>query len=146
VSSSLSWFQNVQPKAGTPGVEQPSAPQGGGGGGNAQSPPPGGMFTMLLPFLIMVPFLFLMFRRQKKEQEARGKLKRGDRIASNSGLVGELVDLDERFAKVKLAPGITVTMLASSVAPLEADKSAEKKDAKADDKDLKDAKVAAEKK
>lgn len=99
------------------------------------------MFTMLLPFLIMVPFLFLMFRRQKKEQEARSKLKKGDRIASNSGLVGELVDLDERFAKVKLAPGITVTMLASSVAPLEAAKAEEKAEKKADDKEL-----AAEKK
>lgn len=144
MSTSLSWFQNVQPKAGTPGVEQPSAPSAPAG---AQQPPPGGMFTMLLPFLIMVPFLFLMFRRQKKEQEARGKLKKGDRIASNSGLVGELMELDERFAKVKLAPGITVTMLASTLAPLEADKAADKKDAaKADDKELKDAKVATEKK
>jgi preprotein translocase subunit YajC len=78
------------------------------------------MLTFILPFLIMVPFLFMMFRRQKKEQEARSKLKKGDRIASNSGLVGELVEVDERFAKVKLAPGITVTMLANSVAPLDA--------------------------
>jgi preprotein translocase subunit YajC len=139
--ASLLSLQNVQPKAGTPGVEQPPAPQGG-----AQQQPPGGMFTMLLPFLIMVPFLFLMFRRQKKEQEARSKLRKGDKIASNSGLVGELVEMDERFAKVKLAPGITVTMLSSSIAPLAEEKAAEKKDSRADEKELKDAKVATEKK
>src|SRR5262249_15790379 len=64
-------FQTVPPK-GNPGVAQPDAPpqqQGGGGGGAG-----GGAFGLLFPLLIMVPFLFLMFRRQKKEQEARGKL------------------------------------------------------------------------
>ena len=69
--------------------------------------------------LMFVPFLFLMFRRNKKEQEARAKLKKGDRIVSQSGLVGELVEMDERFAKVKLGPGNTVTMLACSLQPLD---------------------------
>jgi preprotein translocase subunit YajC len=102
------------------------------------------MLGMFFPLLILLPFLFLMFRRQKKEQEQRAKLKKGDRVVSNSGLVGELVEMDERLAKVKLAPGITVQMLASTLGPLEA--TAEKK---ADDKelrDLKEAKVAADKK
>jgi preprotein translocase subunit YajC len=90
----------------------------------------------------MVPFLFLMFRRQKKEAAQRSKLKKGDSVVSQSGIVGELVEMDERFAKVKIAPGTTVKMLVTSLSPLEpaADK-------KSDDlKDLKDAKVAAEKK
>jgi preprotein translocase subunit YajC len=94
-------------------------------------------------FLMFVPVLFLMFRRNKKEQDARAKLKKGDRIASQSGLVGELVELDARFAKVKLGPGNTVTMLASSILPLDA------APAKSDDKelkDLKDAKATADKK
>jgi preprotein translocase subunit YajC len=101
------------------------------------------MLGSMLPLLILVPFIFLMLRRSKKENEARSKLKKGDRISSQSGLVGELVDLDERFAKVKLGPGITVQMLASSIQPLDPTP------AKADDKDLKDlkdAKAAAEKK
>jgi preprotein translocase subunit YajC len=134
-------FQNVPPK-GNPGVAQPDTPppqQGGGGGAG------GGAFGLLLPLLIMVPFLFLMFRRQKKEQEARGKLKKGDTIVSQSGLVGELIELDDRFAKVKIAPGTTVKMLVSSISPLEAqaDKKAEPDK---DLKDLKEAKASAEKK
>ena len=93
------------------------------------------MFTMLLPFLIFVPILFMMFRRQKKEADSRKGLKKGDRVVSTSGLIGELIDLDERVAKVKLAPGTTVQMLANSVSPFveAASKSAapELKDAKA---------------
>ena len=95
----------------------------------------------------MVPFLFLMFRRQKKEAEQRSKLKKGDTVVSQSGLVGELIEMDERFAKVKIAPGTTVKMLVTSLAPLDGggDKKAPAS-ADKDLKDLKDAKVAAEKK
>ena len=96
---SLDFFQNVQPKQGTPGVAEPSAPAGGGG---QQAAPSGSMLTMLLPFLILVPFLFMSFRRNKKEQELRKSLKKGDRIVTQAGLIGELVDLDERLAKVKI--------------------------------------------
>ena len=98
-------LQNVQPNTapaapatpgisvtGTPGAAAPPASQGG-------SP-----FFTLAMLLMFVPILFLMFRRNKKEQEARGKLKKGDRIVSQSGLVGELLEMDERFAKVKLGP------------------------------------------
>jgi len=140
----LSSFQNVQPNPGAPapGVAQPT-PHPGDAPAQGSQPSGGNPLMTLLPLVIFIPFFFMMFRRNKKEQEARSKLKKGDRIASQSGLVGELVDLDERFAKVKLAPGITVQMLASSIQPLET--SAAKSDDK-DLKDLKDAKAAAEKK
>jgi preprotein translocase subunit YajC len=134
-------FQNVQPNAGTPGISvQPSSPAPAG-------PPPQQPSPLLtfLPLLALVPIFFMMSRRSKKEADARAKLKKGDRIASQSGLVGELVELDERFAKVKLGPGTTVTMLASSIQPLEAAAPAAKAEEK-DLKDLKDAKAVADKK
>ena len=138
-------FQNVQPNSapaspGSPGIAVPAP-----GAPAPQAAPPGGSSFMTLAMLLMfVPILFLMFRRNKKEADARKSLKKGDRIASTSGLVGELLEMDERFAKVKLGPGNTVTMLTSSLLPLETAPIA-----KADDKDLKDlkdAKAAAEKK
>lgn len=135
---SLVSLQNVLPKAGTPGVAAaPAAPAAGPGAAAPQASPPGGGLMMLLPLLIMVPFLLLTFRRQKKEQEARGKLKKGDRVVSQSGLIGELVEMDEKIAKVKIAPGMTVQMLASSLSAAEAPKK---------DDDVKDAKLATEKK
>ena len=131
-------FQNVTPQSGgnagtSTGTTAPDA---------APSAPPAGgsMVSMLLPFLILVPFLFMMFRRNKKEAAQRALLKKGDRVVSTSGLIGELMEMDERFAKVKLAPGTTVQMLVSSISPLDpAGATATDKDLK----DLKDAKAAA---
>jgi preprotein translocase subunit YajC len=96
--------------------------------------------------LILVPFLFMSFRRQKKEQEARKNLKRGDRVVTQAGLIGELVDLDEKIAKVKIAPGTTVQVLANALSSFEA--SAADKTAKTDKElaDLKEAKATADKK
>lgn len=113
------------------GTAQPSAPAQGPA---PAAPPPGGQWQMLLPFLILIPFLFLSFRRQKKEQEARANLKKGDRVVTTGGLIGELVELDGNVAKVKIAPGTTVQVLPSNVSSYAtpADKSlADLKDAKA---------------
>lgn len=138
--SAANFFQDVPPKQGTPGVEQPSAPAGGA---PQQAPPPGGgLFTLLLPFLILVPFLIMSFRRSKKEQEARKNLKKGDRVVTQAGLIGELVEMDERIAKVKIAPGTTVQVVATAVSPFEAQASKTEKELA----DLKEAKAAADKK
>ena len=138
-------FQAVQPQQGnpgTPGVAVPGGPGAGSpSGGQAAAAAPPSMVTMLLPFLILVPFLFLSFRRQKKEKEARGSLKKGDRVVTQSGLIGELVDLDERIGKVKIAPGTTVQVLASALSPFEP--SPEKKTETKDLEDLKEAKAGA---
>lgn len=131
-------FQAVAaPPAGNPGVAVPGGPPPAGGQA-AASPP--SMVTMLLPFLILVPFLFLSFRRQKKEKAARGSLKKGDRVVTQAGLIGELVDLDERIGKVKIAPGTTVQVLASALSPFEPTPNAAEK--KAETKDLEDLKEA----
>jgi preprotein translocase subunit YajC len=141
VSLNFVSFQQVPAKAGTPGVAQDGTSQSQAGGSpQQQGSPPGSMFTMLLPFLIFIPLLFVMFRRQKKEQEARKTLKKGDRVVSTSGLVGELVDLTDMEAKVKIAPGTTVTMLANAISPYPT--AAQKAPAQ----ELKDAKAVSEKK
>jgi preprotein translocase subunit YajC len=134
----LAFLQDVGSKS----VAQPGAPSPAGGGGGGPQGQPGGMLTMLLPFLIMVPFLFMMFRRQKKEQEARSSLKKGDKVVAQSGLIGELVELDDKVAKIKIAPGTTVQVLASSLGPFDPTPSKSDKDLK----DLKDAKTAEAKK
>ena len=138
--SELLLAQNVQPKATTPGVATDSTavptgvtPSAGG------SPFSGGMLQMVLMLAIFVPFLFLMTRRQRKEQQARASLKKGDRVTTTGGLIGELVEIDERVAKIKITPTVTVQCVANTVTPYaEAEK--------APAKDLKEAKAAPEKK
>ncbi|HEX7667896.1 MAG TPA: preprotein translocase subunit YajC [Polyangiaceae bacterium] len=137
-------LQNVGPKAGSAAAAQDSSPPVAGG--QAAQPPGLGM-TILLPFLILIPFFFFQSRRQKKEQAERAKLKKGDRVVSNAGLIGELVELNEQTAKVKIAPGIPpIEMLASSVSPyVPLDTSTAKKEEKKEKdalQDLKDAKAS----
>jgi preprotein translocase subunit YajC len=102
------------------------------------------MWVMMAPlFIVMVVMLFMNRGQKKKDAEIRAKLKKGDKVVSQSGLIGELVDMDERVAKVKIAPGTNVAMLISTIGPYEVATS------RADDKqlkDLKEAKAVADKK
>jgi preprotein translocase subunit YajC len=139
LSNDLLLAQNVQPKAGTPGVAQDSNPPPAGqpsGGGS----PLAGFMPILMMLVIFVPFFLLMSRRQKKERAARESLKKGDRVMTNAGLVGELVDMDDRLAKVKIAPGVTVQIVANTVTPFV------DPGEKAGAKELKEAKAVSDKK
>lgn len=140
MSFSALMLQPVGPKAGTPGItvqdNTPAPAQQQAGGGS--------MWVMMAPIFVVMIVMFFMNRNQrKKESDTRAKLKKGDRVVSQSGIIGELVELDDKVAKVKIGPGTNVQMLVSSIGPYEVAA------AKADDKqlkDLKDAKVAADKK
>lgn len=132
LSNDLLLAQNVQPKAGSPGVGQESGPAPGGGAQAAPSSPLGGFMPILMMLVIFVPFFLLMSRRQKKEATARAALKKGDRVVTNAGLIGELVETDDRIAKVKISPSVTVQVLANTVSPfVEADNKADPKELKA---------------
>jgi preprotein translocase subunit YajC len=116
LSNDLLLAQNVQPKATSPSTSQDSAPSPSGGSSSSGSPLAGFM-PILMMLVIFVPFFLLMSRRQKKEAQARSSLKKGDRVSSTSGLVGELMEMDDRLAKVKIAPGVTVQFLANTISP-----------------------------
>jgi preprotein translocase subunit YajC len=95
------------------------------------------MWVMMAPlFIVMLVMLFMNRGQKKKEADIRAKLKKGDKVVSQSGIVGELVEMDERIAKVKIAPGTNVSMLISTIGPYEVAVT------KADDKQLKDLKDA----
>ena len=141
LNNALLLAQNVQPKATTPGVVQDapipaSAPA-------ATSSTSGSALTSMLPMLLMfalfIPILFMSSRRQKKEAQARASLKKGDRVQTTAGLIGEFVETDDRVAKIKISPSVTVSVVANTVAPFaEPEKSASK--------DLKEAKAVSDKK
>ena len=127
LSSEFLLAQNVEPKAatGTPGVAQDSnaAPSSAPAAGSPLS----GFIMPLMMLVIFVPFFLLMNRKQKKENQARAALKKGDRVMTNAGLIGELVETDDRIAKVKISPGVTVQIVANTVSPFaEPEKAASK--------------------
>lgn len=120
-----SFFQAVPPAPGRP--EAPGAPPAQPAQpapGETHQPPPGGgeqpgALSMLFPILLLVPLLFIMFwssrSQQKKQQAAIASLKKGDRVLTQSGLVGKLVEIGDRYAKVELAPGVKVELLKSGI-------------------------------
>lgn len=136
LSNELLLAQNVPPKAPVPGMAQESSPPPGSGPASGASPI--ASFTPLLMMLVIfVPFFLLMSRKQKKEAQARASLKKGDRVMTNAGLIGELMEIDDRVAKVKVAAGVTVQIVANTVSPYaEAEKAPTKalKEATSDNK------------
>jgi preprotein translocase subunit YajC len=131
-------LQPAAPKAGSPvaAPAQQTTTASEGHGGAAQPPPAMGILgSPIFLMLLFVPFIFMMWRRNKKETEARSKMKKGDKVVAG-GLVGEIMDVDDRFAKVKVAPGVTVQVVASMMTPLDTavPTAAAAKDAKDDKK------------
>ena len=118
LSNDLLLAQNAQPKGGSPSVVQDSSPTPGGASSSSSSSSPLAGFTPILMMLvIIVPFWLMMSRRTKKETQARSALKKGDRVMTTAGLIGELVEMDERIAKVKISPSVTVQLVANTISP-----------------------------
>ena len=80
------------------------------------------LFLMFIPLLI---FMFWQSRSQQKKQEATvAALKKGDRVLTQSGLIGRLLEVDSRYARIELAPGVKVQVLRSSLSGRDGDDAA----------------------
>ena len=73
----------------------------------AQGQPGGGASMWILLLLMFVVMYFFMIRPQRKQQKEleafQNALKKGDKvIIGNSGIFGEIVEVDERTALVRV--------------------------------------------
>ena len=73
----------------------------------AQGQPGGGASMWILLLLMFVVMYFFMIRPQRKQQKEleafQNSLKKGDKvIIGNSGIFGEIVEVDERTALVRV--------------------------------------------
>jgi preprotein translocase subunit YajC len=125
LSSAAFLFQTVPPAPGRSEAPRGTPAQPATGqqqpDGAPQAPPdsPGAM-SLLFPLLLLLPLFLIMFwssrSQQKKQAAALGALKKGDRVVTQSGLIGKLLDVGDRYAKLELAPGVKVEMLKSGLA------------------------------
>jgi preprotein translocase subunit YajC len=88
---------------------------------------------MLFMLIALLPAIFIIFfsnrSQSKKQKEMESKLKKGDRIVTQAGLVGKLVDpVEGRHAKIEIAPGVKVTILRSSITGLDVEETTKAKD------------------
>jgi len=94
------------------------------------------LLMMALPLLLLV---FMTRSQSKKQKELEASLKVGDKVVTQSGLIGKVIDLGERTARVEIAPGVNVQMLKSSIqgpdTPPDAAKDADKGKEASKDKD-----------
>lgn len=130
------WFllaaQTVPPAPGREtSTAQQAAPPPPSGGAPPDPGMGGGLFTLLIFIVPMLLYLFFISRsQQKKHAAAISTLKKGDRVLTQGGLVGRLVEMGDRFAKLEIAPGVKVEVLKSQVLGVdsaETQASAEKK-------------------
>jgi preprotein translocase subunit YajC len=110
-------FQNVPP---APGRETnaitlaPAAPAAdhAGAGSNAS---PGGIMGMLPMLIMVVPLVLLMVFTSRSNSKKQGKvlasLQKGDRVITQGGMVGKLIELGDRYAKVEISPGVKIEVL-----------------------------------
>ncbi len=109
-------LQNIPPAPGRQGSEAaPSQPDPGGA-----PPPPAdpGIFGYLplLLVAVMIPLLLFSQRSQSKKQAAViSALAKGDRVLLQGGLVGKLVEVGDRYAKVEISSGVKVDVLKTAL-------------------------------
>ena len=80
----------------------------------------GGIGSFLPIILIFVIFWFLLIRpQQKKAKEHRemlGRIRRGDRIVTNGGLIGTVTKVNDGELAVEIAEGVKVAVARPMVA------------------------------
>ena len=91
----------------------------------AGAPPSGGMSTLFM-FVAILPAILLVLwsgrSQQRKQKDLESKMKKGDRVSTQSGLIGRVVELgDARTLRVEIAPGVKVQMLKSAITGIEAE-------------------------
>ena len=110
--------QGAAPAPTQPSQGAPPAPGADGGGGGS---PFGSLPTMLM-FLLPLLLVFFMTRNQsKKQREIEASLKPGDKVVTQAGLVGKIIDMGERNVKLEIAPGVYVEMRRSAIQGPDAD-------------------------
>jgi len=148
LASSFSLQPTTAPAPGGPAPAQPVEGQPAQPGGQEPQSSPlggGGAFPFLILALPLLLFFMMSRSQSKKQKQLESNLKAGERVITQSGLIGKIVDISERSTRVKLeiAPGVAVQVLKSSIQGVDGgDTPADAKpgDAKAGDKSKEPAK------
>ncbi|MDV3468968.1 preprotein translocase subunit YajC [Stenotrophomonas sp. C3(2023)] len=71
-----------------------------------------GLSTLLFPVILIAIMYFLMIRPQMKRQKEHKalieKIKRGDEVLTNGGLVGKVTDVGDNFVTIEVADNVRI--------------------------------------
>lgn len=74
------------------------------------------MMPVFLALVLLVLFFWTTRSQQKKQETAISGLKKGDKVVTQGGIVGRLSEIDSRYARLEIAPGVKLQVLRSSLA------------------------------
>jgi preprotein translocase subunit YajC len=86
-----------------------AAAQAGGteGGGTITS------FVLPMVFMVVIFYFLLIRPQQKKAKEHKAlldNLKRGDRIITNGGIIGTIIDIDDQIVTLEVADKVRIDL------------------------------------
>lgn len=89
-------------------------------GASAQAAQGAPIWTSLIWFAVLFGFMWLfLIRPQKKQQEAHRRmlaaLKKGDRVVTAGGIIGEVIDIDEDEVRLRIADKVEARFVKNAV-------------------------------
>ena len=92
----------------------------------AQAQPPGGMGQLVMMGLIILVFYFLLVRpqqrKQKEHQAMVEALKKNDRVITNGGLHGRILEVSDTVVTLEVAKGVSVRQEKSQLGSVVSDR------------------------
>lgn len=78
------------------------------------------LFQMLLPFIIILGIFYLLVilpqsRAEKRHREMLASLKKGDRVVTVGGLIGEVTRVEEKTVNLRVARDVVVKVEKTAV-------------------------------
>lgn len=135
VESALAQVAPVPQGGGGGAPAAPAAPTGGGGGAAPTGGGGGGALQILFPVLIFAAFYFFFLRPQaKKQKELDNKLKKGDRVFTNAGIVGKIVELNDRRVTLEVSKGVNMVFLRTAIGGIDEGDPVKTEDTKSEEK------------
>lgn len=96
--------------------------------GGAPAAGAAGPLDALGPFLLPIALLALFYvmilrpqqRRAKQQQDTLAKIKRGDTVVMNSGIIGKVTRVDDAELQVEIAPTVNVKVVKAMISEVRA--------------------------
>jgi len=76
----------------------------------------GGIAPMLLMVVPLVLLMVFTNRNQgKKQAKVIAELQKGDRVITSGGMIGKVVEIGDRIAKIEVSPGMKIEILKTGI-------------------------------
>lgn len=86
----------------------------------AQTPQQPSIFQALLPFLAILGIFYVLVilpqnRAEKRHREMLQSLKKGDRVVTSGGLIGEITRVEDKIVNLRIARDVVIKVEKASI-------------------------------